>query len=97
MKLIYEKDSFGNDILKKSLPKKNQIYCNYLVIDNFYNNPIETRNYILTQEFAVSGNYPGQRTKSYANQEYFFIYLYYCKQLLMYIENTAFLILMHRI
>lgn len=38
-----------------------------IVIDNFYNNAMETRNYILTQEFSVKGNYPGQRTISYAN------------------------------
>ena len=41
---------------------------NLIVIDNFYNNPIETRNYILTQEFSVKGNFPGQRTISYANE-----------------------------
>jgi hypothetical protein len=43
--------------------------CGLIIIDNFYNNPIETRNYILTQEFTVRGNYPGQRTISYANQQ----------------------------
>ena len=42
--------------------------CGLIVIDNFYNNPLETRNYILTQDFTVRGNYPGQRTISYANQ-----------------------------
>ena len=42
--------------------------CGLIVIDNFYNNPYETRNYILTQEFSVKGNYPGRRTKSYANE-----------------------------
>lgn len=41
--------------------------CNLIVIDHFYNNPMETRNYILTQEFSVKGNFPGQRTISYAN------------------------------
>lgn len=41
--------------------------CGLIVIDNFYNNALETRNYILTQEFLVRGNYPGQRTISYAN------------------------------
>ena len=40
--------------------------CGLIVIDNFYNNPLETRNYILTQEFSVKGNFPGQRTISYA-------------------------------
>ena len=42
--------------------------CGLIIIENFYNNPIETRNYILTQDFTVRGNYPGQRTKSYATQ-----------------------------
>lgn len=42
--------------------------CGLIVIDNFYNNPHETRKYILTQEFSVRGNYPGQRTVSYATQ-----------------------------
>jgi len=42
--------------------------CGIIVIDNFYKNPYETRNYILTQDFTVRGNYPGQRTISYANQ-----------------------------
>ena len=43
--------------------------CGLIIIDNFYNNPLETRNYILTQDFTVRGNYPGQRTISYANQQ----------------------------
>lgn len=42
--------------------------CGLIVIDNFYNNAIETRDYILSQEFLVRGNYPGQRTISYANE-----------------------------
>lgn len=41
--------------------------CGLIVIDNFYNNPYETREFVLTQEFLVRGNYPGQRTISYAN------------------------------
>ena len=43
--------------------------CNVMVIDNFYNNPMETRNFILTQDFCVRGNYPGIRTKSFASEE----------------------------
>lgn len=42
--------------------------CGLIIIDNFYNNAVDTRNYILTQEFSVRGNYPGQRTISYANE-----------------------------
>lgn len=56
-------DDIENEIRKiRNYPPKGQI----IVIDNFYNNPMETRNYILTQEFKVRGNYPGQRTKSFA-------------------------------
>ena len=39
------------------------------IIDNFYNNPMETREYILKQDFKIRGNYPGQRTVSYATEE----------------------------
>ena len=42
--------------------------CGLIVIDNFYKNAHETRKYILSQEFSVRGNYPGQRTASYATQ-----------------------------
>jgi len=42
--------------------------CGLIVIDNFYNNALETRNFILTQEFSVKGNYPGKRTISFANE-----------------------------
>ena len=43
--------------------------CSYLAVDNFLNNPDGTREYILTHEFTVRGNYPGQRTESYATEE----------------------------
>ena len=43
--------------------------CGLIIVDNFYNNALDTRNYILTQDFSVRGNYPGQRTISYANEE----------------------------
>lgn len=39
---------------------------NSLVIDEFYSDPYETREMALRQEFAVQGNYPGKRTKSFA-------------------------------
>ncbi len=42
---------------------------NIIVVDNFYNNPHETRKHILQQDFKVRGNYPGQRTHSYATPE----------------------------
>lgn len=55
------------DVLKADRASRNPS-CSLIVIDNFYNNAMETRNYILTQEFSVKGNYPGARTKSYANE-----------------------------
>ncbi len=41
----------------------------HIVIDNFLSNPMETRKYMLTQNFSVTGNYPGRRTTSFANEE----------------------------
>jgi hypothetical protein len=38
------------------------------IIDNFYNDPYETREFALSQEFDVPGNYPGRRTKAFFNQ-----------------------------
>ena len=71
--------NFGNEIEKemKRQIKYKKLFedlkirkprCGLIVIDNFYENAHETRNYILTQDFKVRGNYPGQRTISYANQ-----------------------------
>jgi hypothetical protein len=53
---------------KAYFDKPTSIYCNLMVIDNFYTNAKETRDYILSQEFKVRGNYPGQRTTSRATQ-----------------------------
>ena len=39
-----------------------------IIVDNFYNNADDVRSYILNQEFSVKGNYPGQRTISYATE-----------------------------
>ena len=40
-----------------------------MVIDNFYTNSLETRNYALTLDYSVHGNYPGKRTQSFATME----------------------------
>lgn len=40
-----------------------------IVIDNFYNNVDGTREFILTQQFNIIGNFPGKRTTSYANDK----------------------------
>jgi hypothetical protein len=72
-------DLLKNDLLNSSINNKNKLdlslmlkrppTCGLIIVDNFYNNAIETRNYILTQDFCVKGNFPGQRTVSYANEE----------------------------
>lgn len=36
-----------------------------MIIDDFYSNPDNVRSFALAQEFNVTGNYPGVRTKSY--------------------------------
>jgi hypothetical protein len=63
---IYEKRERFMD-LKTNILKKSP-RCSLIIIENFYNNPNDTRNYILTQEFEVRGNFPGQRTISYASE-----------------------------
>jgi len=39
-----------------------------IIVDNFYNNPMETRAFMLTQPFDVHGNFPGHRTASVATE-----------------------------
>jgi hypothetical protein len=36
-----------------------------IIVDDFYKNPDEVRAFALSQNFEVSGNYPGQRTRSF--------------------------------
>jgi len=43
--------------------------CNLIVIDNFYKNPHKVRQFALEQKYTTTGNYPGTRTKSFANLE----------------------------
>jgi hypothetical protein len=44
-------------------------YCDFIVIDNFYENPLQVREFALNQEFNVYGNFPGKRTKPFYNRE----------------------------
>lgn len=46
----------------------NNMENSVFIVDNFYNDPYETREFALSQEFDVPGNYPGRRTKSVFNQ-----------------------------
>jgi hypothetical protein len=43
---------------------------NLIVTDNFYDDPDETRQFALSQEFSVRGNYPGLRTRSFLNESH---------------------------
>jgi hypothetical protein len=42
---------------------------NLIIVDDFYNNPYDVRNYALAQEFDVRGNYPGLRTQPYLTDD----------------------------
>ncbi len=39
-----------------------------IIVDDFYNDPHETRQFALQQEFNVIGNYPGFRSKPFYNE-----------------------------
>jgi hypothetical protein len=39
-----------------------------IITDNFYSNPDQVRNFALSQEFTVRGNFPGWRTQSFIDQ-----------------------------
>ena len=41
--------------------------CELFVIDDFFCNPVQMRSFIVTQEFPITGNFVGSRTKSYAD------------------------------
>jgi hypothetical protein len=56
-------------VIQHPNPMRVSPQCGLIVVDHFYNNPMETREFILTQPFTVMGNYPGQRTISYATEE----------------------------
>lgn len=42
---------------------------NTLIVDDFYGNPEEVRDFALEQDFNVDGNYPGHRTVSFLNDD----------------------------
>jgi hypothetical protein len=41
---------------------------NVIITDDFYSDPDRVRNFALSQEFAVRGNFPGSRTRSFLDQ-----------------------------
>ena len=38
---------------------------NVIITDNFYSDPDRVRQFALSQEFKVRGNFPGSRTQSF--------------------------------
>lgn len=47
--------------------KQKLMRVNTLIVDDFYDNPEEVREFALQQDFGVDGNYPGHRTVSFLN------------------------------
>jgi len=46
--------------------------CNVIVIDNFYDNPYEVRNFAISQikDYQYNDCHPGKRSSSFANEEH---------------------------
>ena len=42
---------------------------NVIITDDFYSNPDQVREFALSQDFDVTGNYPGSRTRSFLNED----------------------------
>lgn len=40
-----------------------------IIADDFYKSPIDVRNFALSQDFNVTGNFPNTRTKSFSNED----------------------------
>lgn len=66
----------SNNETKTSLINNNSIFNRFhndirpsiIIIDNFYPNPDEIRKKVLEEEFNITGNFPGGRTKSFATE-----------------------------
>ena len=41
---------------------------NTIIVDDFYNDPDQVREFALNQDYNISGNYPGKRTKSFLDE-----------------------------
>lgn len=45
------------------------MYTNMIIIDDFYDDVDELREFALSQDFDITGNYPGNRTKAFCENE----------------------------
>jgi len=57
------------DILKE-YRKNKQMSCGLIVVENFYDNPMEVRKFALQQTYSEESYYPGKRTRSFACEEH---------------------------
>jgi hypothetical protein len=63
-----QEDSTRSDDASSVLQVSKKQIRTIVVIDNFYKNPMEVREFALNQTFDVVGNFPGRRTRSFASQ-----------------------------
>ena len=63
-------DSINDDQSNCSLWTRGKFSRPLIVIDGFYANPDQVRSFALSQNFNVSGNYPGHRTRDFATNEH---------------------------
>ena len=68
------KHNISSDILlpmQYDVPKNcgsHNTRCNFMVVDNFYSNPDEVRNFALTLSYSKHDYHPGKRTQTFANE-----------------------------
>ena len=54
----------------KEYRKSKSPQCSFIVIDNFYDNPMEVRRFALQQEYKEDAYYPGRRSPPFACEEH---------------------------
>ena len=58
-----------------------------IVIDDFYSNPDEVRNHVLTLPFEIIGNYPGKRSSCVSEPQFSFLKEFFERKILNNIIN----------
>lgn len=53
--------------IKSKYPCKlhSELNCDFMIIDNFYDNPLEVRNFALSQKFYITGKFTGIRSSQF--------------------------------
>jgi len=66
---VFYKYKYLNDKpLEKVLELNDDMKTDIIVVDNFYKDPQAVRNFALSQDFDMKGNYPGHRTRQLATE-----------------------------